>query len=70
MSKLTGLFMVFVILVAAFTAIPELAEMLGNTTYSEGGIVGTIFDMGKWIIPLGAVLGFLIYGLKKLFGNS
>lgn len=54
----------------AMTLIGEFAPLMGNLTYSGGGIGATIFGLVQdWILPL-ALIGLLIYVVLTFVGRK
>lgn len=67
---ITTLFVSLVLIYVGFMFIAEFAPTIGNITYSQGGVAGTFFELGKWLIPLLAIVGLILYGTRHFLGGG
>ena len=68
-SMLTNLFIGLILIFVGLYFVATFAPILGNIT-SVDGIVGTFLDLAIWIIPLLAIVGLIVYGVKSFFGGK
>lgn len=67
-SMLTNLFIGLILIFVGLYFVATFAPILGNITPVEG-IVGTFLNLAIWIIPLLAIVGLIVYGVKSFFGG-
>lgn len=66
---LAGLIVVLFLAYIALNLISVFSPVMGNLTFSGGGIGGTIFTLVQtWILPL-ALIGMLIYVVYHFIGH-
>lgn len=68
-SMITNLFVGLILIFVGLYFVATFAPILGNIT-AVGGIVGTFISLAIWIIPLLAIVGLIIYGVKTFFGGK
>lgn len=68
-SMLTNLFVGLILIFVGLYFVATFAPILGNIT-SVDGIVGTFLDLAIWIIPLLAIVGLIVYGVKAFMGKG
>jgi hypothetical protein len=68
-SMLTNLFIGLILIFVGLYFVATFAPILGNIT-SVDGIVGTFLDLAIWIIPLLAIVGLIVYGVRSFFGGK
>jgi heme/copper-type cytochrome/quinol oxidase subunit 2 len=66
---LSTLFIAIVLIFVGLYFVATFAPILGNIT-NPGGITGTFLTLAEWIIPVVAIVGLLVYGVKHFMGHG
>jgi heme/copper-type cytochrome/quinol oxidase subunit 2 len=69
-SMLTKLFVGLILIFVGLYFVATFAPILGNLTGTVGGTVGVFLDIAVWVIPLLAIVGLIIYGVKHFTGSG
>jgi ABC-type sulfate transport system permease subunit len=69
-NVIVTLFVALVLIYVGFMFIAQFTPIIGNITYEGGGIIQTFFDLGKWLIPVLAIVGLIIYGVTHFLGGG
>ena len=69
-SMLTKLFVGLILIFVGLYFVATFAPILGNLTGTVGGTVGIFLDIAIWVIPLLAIVGLIIYGVKHFMGSG
>lgn len=66
---LVGLIVTIFLIYLGMSFVSTFSSTMGNLTYTGGGIGDTFFTLAQtWILPL-ALVGMVIYGVKKFLGG-
>jgi len=68
-NPLIGLFVALILIFVGLYFVATFAPILGNIT-SPGGIVGTFLTVAEWVIPLLAIVGLIVYGVRSFLGHG
>jgi len=68
-GMITKLFIALILIFVGLYFVATFAPILGNITPVDG-IVGTFLDIAIWVVPLLAIVGLILYGVRAFTGGG
>ena len=67
---LVALIVSIVLIFVGLEIVAAIAPLLGNITYAPEGIGATVFGIAQWLVPVLAIIGLIIFGIRHLIGSG
>lgn len=68
-GTLETIVIVIVLVYVGFMLVGQFSNLLGNMTSPTNSTVASFFTLGEWLIPVLAIVGLFLYGIRHFMGG-